>query len=49
MNEENVNKKIDRVKEIITRIEKRSSKGDIKFFCDELNVKMEELRKEIQN
>jgi len=36
---------IDRIKEIIQRIEKRTDKGDIKFMCDELQNKLNDLKK----
>lgn len=39
------NSDIDRIKEIVARIEKRSDKGDIKFICDELQKKLSDLKK----
>ena len=39
------NSDIDRIKEIIQQIEKRSDKGDIKFMCAELKDKVSDLKK----
>jgi hypothetical protein len=36
---------IDRIKQIIQRIEKRSDKGDIKFMCAEVIEKLSDLKK----
>lgn len=42
------NSDIDRIKEIIHRIEKRTDKGDIKFMCDELQNKLNDLKEKIK-
>jgi len=39
------NSDIDRIKEIIQQIEKRTDKGDIKFMCAELKDKVSDLKK----
>ena len=39
---------INRIKEIIHRIEKRTDKGDIKFMCAELQDKMTDLEEKIK-
>jgi len=35
---------IDRIKDIIQQIEKRTDKGDIKFMCAEVQEKLSDLK-----